>query len=132
MALSDYRSAQRSGRPVSFKAAGAPYGIPESTLRDYERKTQAAIASAPRHSDVQQIIQTAVTTSRVGLHLRLLSDDMETQLMTWIRQCDELAQPPDTVTIRHRDSMEQERVHISELKEKIGYQVAIERILEAI
>lgn len=38
----------------------------------------------------------------------------------------------DTVTIRHRDSMEQERVHVSELKEKIGYQVAIERILEAI
>lgn len=38
----------------------------------------------------------------------------------------------DTVTIRHRDSMEQERVHISELKEKIGYQVAVERILEAI
>ncbi|SDE99351.1 glycyl-tRNA synthetase [Dyadobacter soli] len=38
----------------------------------------------------------------------------------------------DTVTIRHRDSMEQERVHINELKEKIGYQVAIERILEVI
>lgn len=38
----------------------------------------------------------------------------------------------DTVTIRHRDSMEQERVAISELKEKIGYQVAIERILEVI
>jgi glycyl-tRNA synthetase len=38
----------------------------------------------------------------------------------------------DTVTIRHRDSMTQERVAISELKEKIGYQVAIERILEAI
>ncbi|WP_138477560.1 glycine--tRNA ligase [Dyadobacter bucti] len=38
----------------------------------------------------------------------------------------------DTVTIRHRDSMAQERVAISELKEKIGYQVAIERILEAI
>ena len=38
----------------------------------------------------------------------------------------------DTVTIRHRDTMEQERVSISALKEKIGYQVAIERILEAI
>ena len=38
----------------------------------------------------------------------------------------------DTVTIRHRDSMEQERVSISELKEKIGYQVAMERILEMI
>lgn len=38
----------------------------------------------------------------------------------------------DTVTIRHRDSMEQERVAITELKEKIGHAVAIERILEAI
>jgi glycyl-tRNA synthetase len=38
----------------------------------------------------------------------------------------------DTVTIRHRDTMEQERVSISALKEKIGYEVAIERILEAI
>ncbi|MFD2521592.1 glycine--tRNA ligase [Emticicia soli] len=38
----------------------------------------------------------------------------------------------DTVTIRHRDSMEQERVSISELKEKIGYQVSMERILENI
>ena len=38
----------------------------------------------------------------------------------------------DTVTIRHRDTMEQERVHISKLKEKIGYQVSLERILEAI
>ncbi len=38
----------------------------------------------------------------------------------------------DTVTIRHRDSTEQERVAISELKEKIGRAVAIERILESI
>ncbi|MBB3839780.1 glycyl-tRNA synthetase [Runella defluvii] len=38
----------------------------------------------------------------------------------------------NTVTIRHRDSMEQERVHISELKAKIGYAVSEQRILEAI
>jgi len=38
----------------------------------------------------------------------------------------------DTVTIRYRDTMEQERVSISELKEKIGYQVSMERILENI
>lgn len=38
----------------------------------------------------------------------------------------------DTVTIRHRDSMEQERVKISDLKEKIGYAVDFQRILEAI
>ncbi len=37
----------------------------------------------------------------------------------------------DTVTIRHRDSMEQERVHIGDLKDKIGYAVSFERILEA-
>ncbi len=37
-----------------------------------------------------------------------------------------------TVTIRHRDSMEQERVAISDLKEKIGYAVSMERILEEI
>lgn len=36
------------------------------------------------------------------------------------------------VTIRYRDSMEQERVPISELKERIGKEVAIERILEVI
>ncbi len=38
----------------------------------------------------------------------------------------------DTVTIRHRDSMEQERIKISDLKEKIGYAVDPQRILEAI
>ncbi len=36
----------------------------------------------------------------------------------------------ETVTIRHRDTMEQERVLISELKEKIGYAVSVERVLE--
>lgn len=36
------------------------------------------------------------------------------------------------VTIRHRDTMEQERVPIAELKERIGREVAIERILEVI
>lgn len=38
----------------------------------------------------------------------------------------------NTVTIRHRDSMEQERVHINELKAKIGYAVSEQRILEMI
>jgi glycyl-tRNA synthetase len=36
----------------------------------------------------------------------------------------------DTVTIRHRDTTEQERVPISELKARIGYAVSMERILE--
>lgn len=36
------------------------------------------------------------------------------------------------VTIRHRDSTEQERVPIAELKERIGKAVSVERILEEI
>lgn len=36
----------------------------------------------------------------------------------------------DTVTIRYRDTTEQVRVPISELKAKIGHEVSIERILE--
>ena len=36
----------------------------------------------------------------------------------------------NTVTIRHRDTMEQERVAISELSEKIGHAVSLKRILE--
>ena len=36
----------------------------------------------------------------------------------------------NTVTIRHRDSMEQERVPISELRDKIGFAVSMERVFE--
>ncbi|WP_234733625.1 glycine--tRNA ligase [Tellurirhabdus bombi] len=36
----------------------------------------------------------------------------------------------DTVTIRYRDTTEQQRVSIAELKQKIGYEVSMERILE--
>ncbi|MBP6386441.1 MAG: glycine--tRNA ligase, partial [Pseudarcicella sp.] len=36
----------------------------------------------------------------------------------------------NTVTIRHRDTMEQERVAIDSLKEKIGYEVSLERVFE--
>ena len=38
----------------------------------------------------------------------------------------------DTVTIRHRDSMEQERVHISVLREKISFAVSMERVFEVL
>jgi glycyl-tRNA synthetase len=36
----------------------------------------------------------------------------------------------DTVTIRHRNTMEQERISIADLKEKIGFAVSMERIFE--
>ncbi len=36
----------------------------------------------------------------------------------------------DTVTIRYRDTMEQERVHMGELSQKIGREVSLSRIFE--
>ena len=36
----------------------------------------------------------------------------------------------DTVTVRYRNTMEQERISIADLKEKIGYAVSMERIFE--
>jgi glycyl-tRNA synthetase len=36
----------------------------------------------------------------------------------------------NTVTIRHRDTMEQERIAIDDLREKIGYEVSMERVFE--
>ena len=36
----------------------------------------------------------------------------------------------ETVTIRHRDTMQQDRVAIADLKEKIGHAVSVERVLE--
>lgn len=38
----------------------------------------------------------------------------------------------NTVTIRHRDSMTQERVHIDTLRDKIGYEVSMERVFEVL
>jgi glycyl-tRNA synthetase len=36
----------------------------------------------------------------------------------------------ETVTIRHRDTMQQERVHIKELRDKIEKEVSLKRIFE--
>jgi glycyl-tRNA synthetase len=36
----------------------------------------------------------------------------------------------NTVTIRHRDTMEQERVAIADLRDKIGHEVSMERVFE--
>ena len=111
-ALDDLRSARRLGQPHSHKTIGDRHGVPVTTLRDWERKTLAAIASAPRHSIPAEVVETAVTTNRQGLHLRLLSEDVEDKLVKWINICDEMAQPPDTYSIRYKAM----RLHYAENK----------------
>ena len=41
-----------------------------------------------------------------------------------------LTMEDETVTIRDRNTMQQERISIADLKEKIGYAVSMERIFE--
>lgn len=100
LALADLRSARLSGRKLSHASAGAPYGIPGSTVHDWEKKTSIAIASAPRYSIPAEVMETAVSTTRTGLHLRLITEPTEAKLVTWIHQCDDVAQPPDTLSVR--------------------------------
>ena len=84
LALSDYRSACRAGRKITFDQAGAPYNIPPSTLRRYDRKTEHAIATAPLHSIPTEVAATAVTTSFAGKHKRLLTDELEQKLVQYL------------------------------------------------
>jgi hypothetical protein len=100
LALSDYRSACRTGRKMTFERAGAPYNIPPSTLRRVHRKTEVAIASAPRHSIPDEVAATAVTTSRTGKHKRLLTDEYEHKLCEYINLCKDMTHPVDVDVVK--------------------------------
>ncbi len=101
-ALNDMKDAQRSGHKLSYKTAGAPYNIPESTMRHYHAKTAAALASSPRHSLPSDVMETVVTASSAASHKRLLTDEYEQKLITWIEQCKDVTEPPEIVMIRHK------------------------------
>ena len=94
-ALTDYHTAARRHQPISFAQAATNHHVPPSTLRRAERKNQSARACAPRYSIPFDIMETAILDSRAGQHLRLLTDELEEKLVTWINSCKELAQPPD-------------------------------------
>lgn len=111
LALSDHRSAIRAaaGNPITFAQAGAPYNVPPSTVRDAHRKTQLAIARAPRHSDTETIIETAVRTTLNGAHKRLLTPELEQQLCAYIEMCKQMAHPLDVDVVR----LKAQRLHFS-------------------
>lgn len=101
-ALKDITNAQRSGRKLSFKAAGAPYHIPETTMRHYHKKTTTAIASSSRGAIPSEVMESAVSATSAASHKRLLTDDDEQKLVTWIEQCCMVTQPPEIFLIRHK------------------------------
>jgi len=102
LALSDYRSARLAGRKISFSQAAASYHIPPTTLRRAHRKAEDAIAHAPRYSTPAEVVVTAVTTSRAGSHLRLLSNDVERKLVDYINLCKDMAHPIDVDVVKHK------------------------------
>ena len=102
LALSDHRSAVRAGRKMTFAAAGRPYGIPSTTVRDAHRKTTIVIASAPRHSIPDEVLAAVVSASRAGSHMLLLTSDVEQKLLDYIESCKALAHPLTIDTVRHK------------------------------
>lgn len=99
-ALTAYRSAASAGRRINFSQAGAPYHIPASTLRRYHRKTELAIATAPRHSITNDVLTTVVSTSLTGQHKRLLTDEDEKKLVHYIDLCKQMCHPLDVDTVK--------------------------------
>lgn len=102
LALSDYRSAIRAGRRMSFAQAAASYHIPATTLRRYHRKTQHAIATAPLHSVPNEVVETTVSASSAGLHLLMLNSDMDQKLVSYIESCKQLSHPLTSESIRKK------------------------------
>lgn len=102
LALTDYRSAIRSGHPITFAQAGAAYHIPASTVRDANKKANAAIARADRHTIPHEILKAAVTTSLAGSHKRLLTDEVEQKLCDYIELCKRMTLPIDIDVVKHK------------------------------
>jgi hypothetical protein len=102
LALSDYRSAIRAGRKLSFKQAADAYHIPATTLRRFYCKTEHAVATAPLHSIPNDVVEQTVSASSAGLHLLMLSSDMEQKLVSYIESCKQLSHPLTAETIRHK------------------------------
>jgi hypothetical protein len=102
LALSDYRSAIRAGRRLSYTQAALRYHVPVTTLRRYHRKTEHAIATAPRHSLTNEVVETTVSASSTGLHLLMLSSDMDQKLVSYIESCKQLSHPLTPEAVRKK------------------------------
>ena len=90
---------QRASRKLTYKEAADHYGVPESTLRDYHRRYLAENASSPRYSNPATVMETVVSTTCAGTHLRVLPDDIEQKLKAWIDATGDITQPPSVTLI---------------------------------
>jgi hypothetical protein len=99
-ALDSCTRATHAPRTLTFKEAAAQHGIPESTLRDYHRRTRAAIASSPRHAVPQEVVEATVSSVKSGKPQRMLTDEVEDKLKAWIDACGDVAEPPSVALIR--------------------------------
>jgi hypothetical protein len=124
LALADHRSAARAGRKITFEAAGRPYGIPSTTVRDAHRKAAIAIASAPRHSIPDEVVEAAVSASRAGSHMLLLTSDVEQKLVVYIESCKALAHPLTIDIIRHKAKRLQYACHKVPITEENKHDMA--------
>jgi hypothetical protein len=102
LAVNEYRSAAHSPRPTSISRVAARHNMPHQTLRDAIRRTDHAIATAPRYSTPSQVMETAVSTNQTGTHLLMLTPDVEQQLITYIDTCKALAHPVTIYHVRHK------------------------------
>jgi hypothetical protein len=99
-ALSDYEQGRRALHPVTFQQVAAAHGVPASTVRDYHRRSRAAVASSPRYSVPSAVIESSVMSTSSGGRHRLLSDDVESKMKAWIDMCGDLLQPPTVTLLR--------------------------------
>ena len=68
LAVTAHRESVRSSRPTSISRIATRYNIPHQTLRDAIRKAASAIQHAPPYSVPSEVVESAVTTSRAGVH----------------------------------------------------------------
>ena len=99
-ALHEYNQQQRSDRKPSFAKIGQRYSIPESTLRDYHVRSLSAIASSAPYAAPNEVMESLISSTRSGGTNKLLDDDTEQKLKTWIDACGEHLEPPTVDLIR--------------------------------
>ena len=109
LALAAVKSAKNSPHHLTFEAAERKYHIPHSTLYDYMRTTQTAIASAPRASRPDEITNHVIATTRAGTPRTLLNNDTEQKLLTWVFKMEEMCIPVDLDQLRYKAM----RLHLS-------------------
>ena len=98
-ALELYHKYRRSSTPISPAAAARQHNIPAQSLRNYIALTDAAVAKSPRGAVPSVVREAAVAAVTRGGAEKLLSDEDEKALHTWINTAAQHIQPPSKTLI---------------------------------